>query len=722
MASATSATKSSAAPHRWRFFRSGGFDQVRLDTGADIVALDQLDQKLWAALSCPVRGLEFDTKTLQLIDTDEDGRIRVPEIIAAAKWAGALLKNPDDLTKGAEALPLSAIDDSHPEGVQLLASARQILLNLGKADNAEITLEDTADTAKIFAQTRFNGDGVIPPDAAEDGAVRAVIEEVMGCVGAETDRCGAGGLSQPLADQFFAEAQAYSDWWTRAEGEAATVLPLGEATHAAVEALRAVQAKVEDYFTRCRLAAFDPRAAVPLNPADTVYGALAPQALSAAVEEVAALPLALIEAGKPLPLTGGLNPAWAGAMARLKAEVLQPLLGERTSLTADEWSALRAKLAPYEAWAASKAGGGVETLGLARVREILAGSAREAIAGLIAKDKALEPEANAIASVDRLVRYHRDLYALLNNFVALRDFYTRKAKATFQAGTLYLDGRSCELCVRVGDPAKHGALATLSRTYLAYCDCTRRGSTEKMTIAAAFTGGDSDNLMVGRNGVFYDRKGQDWDATIVKIIDNPISIRQAFWSPYKKLVRLIADQAEKLAAARSKGVEDRAAAGVADAGKAVDAGKAPGAAPFDVAKFAGIFAAIGLAVGAIGTAIAALVTGFLKLAWWQMPLAIIGLMLVVSGPAVILAWLKLRQRNLGPILDANGWAVNIRAKLNVPFGGALTAVAKLPPGSERSDSDPFAEKKRPWALYLIIVVILVAAVLLWMEGLIPWSW
>ena len=69
--------------HNWRFFRAGGFDQVRLDSGIDIMNLDKLDQKLWVALACPTRGLEFDTKTLELIDTDKDGRIRAPEIIAA---------------------------------------------------------------------------------------------------------------------------------------------------------------------------------------------------------------------------------------------------------------------------------------------------------------------------------------------------------------------------------------------------------------------------------------------------------------------------------------------------------------------------------------------------------------------------------------------------------------------------------------------------------------
>ena len=47
----------------WRFFRAGGFDQVRLDTAAELLAIDQLDQKLWVALSCPVKGIEFDART-----------------------------------------------------------------------------------------------------------------------------------------------------------------------------------------------------------------------------------------------------------------------------------------------------------------------------------------------------------------------------------------------------------------------------------------------------------------------------------------------------------------------------------------------------------------------------------------------------------------------------------------------------------------------------------
>jgi hypothetical protein len=93
-----------------------------------------------------------------------------------------------------------------------------------------------------------------------------------------------------------------------------------------------------------------------------------------------------------------------------------------------------------------------------------------------------------------------------------------------------------------------------------------------------------------------------------------------------------------------------------------------------------------------------------------------GVMLLISGPSMIIAALKLRQRNLGPILDANGWAVNARAKMNIPFGGSLTHVAALPANSERSLDDPFAEKKSPWPFWIVVALILAAAVWAWERG------
>jgi hypothetical protein len=686
--------------YQWKFFRAGGFNQVVINSGSDLLNLDQLDQKLWVALACPTTGVEFDQTTLALIDTDKDGRVRAPELIAAAKWAAGMFKNPDDLLKGNATLRPGAINDATPEGKLIANFARQVL---GKTDNGEVTFAEAASAAQTFASKPFNGDGIIPADTASDDATKAVIADIINCLGAETDASGKPGVSQAKVDQFFADAAAYSEWWKKAEGDTA-VLPLGTNTEAAAAAVKAVKTKVEDYFARGRLAAFDPRSVNALNRDEKEYGVLGAKELSATHSDIASLPLALVGPTAPLPLTQGINPAWEKAIAALQTLAITPLIGTKTVLTETDWNAVVGKLAAFEAWNAGKTGGTVEKIGLARAREILATKAKETLTSLISKDKAEEGNSQAVIGLHRLIHYHRDIAKLCRNFVNFSDFYGRKDKAIFQAGTLYLDQRSCDLCLSVDDAGKHAVMAGMAGTYLAYCDCARKGTGEKLSIVAAFTGGDSDNLIVGRNGIFYDRAGRDWDATISKIVDNPISIRQAFWSPYKKLVRMLEERAAKQAADADANANAQLTA-VANApitAGATAAGTAPAKPAFDPS----VIALLSLALGSLAAAGASILVFLGKFEAWQIPLLIIGVMLVISAPSMAIAWLKLRKRNLGPILDANGWAVNAKAKMNVPFGGALTGVAALPPGATFGAADKFAEKPSVWPKILLAIFVL----------------
>ena len=455
------------AMQRWRFFRAGGFDQVRLDSAAELLAIDELDQKLWVALSCPTRGIEFDARTLTLIDSDGDAQVRAPELIAAVRWAASRLTDSEVLAQKLCGVPLNAIRGDDAEGAILVAAARTLAAELGKGSGDILDVEATS--------------------AAQAGQAERALQA-----------------------------------WREQGGDA---LPLGESTATAHAALLAVAEKVEDFFLRCRLAAYDARAQEAMNGAEESFKALGATQLQEDSEVIAQLPLARVAAQASLPLTTAINPAWAARIAALRDLAVTPLLGSREALSEADWGCLKQKLAPYTDWLAAK------------------------------------PDANAegagVRDLERLARYVRDLLPLANNFVAFRDFYTRLGKATFQVGTLYIDGRSCELCVAVNDAAKHAALATLSRICLVYCDCVR--GADKTSIAAAVTAGDADQLMVGRNGVFYDRSGRDWDATITKIIEHPISLRQAFWSPYKRLARLVAEQMQKLAASKAKQSDDKLA-------------------------------------------------------------------------------------------------------------------------------------------------------------------
>ncbi len=697
--------------HKWSFSSVGGVKRVNFESGKDILELEHLDQKLWGALSCPVYGLELDSKTLELIDEDKDGQIRASEIMKATKWIGGIIKNADDLLKEEAKFNLDAINDSSHLGQVLLASAKTILKNIGKENEAFLTVEDTSDVSKIFANTLFNGDGVITKDSCNEEELKKVLDEVVSCMGGVADRNGKLGINTELLTAFISACNDYSAWHLEAENNKESIFSFNENTEKAHSAYVAVKAKVEDYFLRCKMADFDKDSLPALNFLGGRIELMADKNLSTCLDDIALFPIAKIQENKNLPLHKGINPALEEVMSEFRAQVSDVLCLTKESLSEKEWLTIADKFLPYEDWKSNKKGDAVESLGLQRIREIAAKNFSVKLFELIEKDKSYEEEANNIFLVDKLVRYHRDLFTLIKNYVTFYDFYSPVSSAAFQSGTLYIDQRSCDLCIRVNDMPKHETISNYSGMFLLYCKCVRKSDAKSMIIVAAVTNGDIDNLELGRNAVFYDRNGDDYDATVIKIVENPISIRQSFWSPYRKVSRFIEKQVNKFATEQdNKATADLTGKVEALPAKAVSAQSAAPPTPFDVGKFVGIFAAIGLALGAIGSVLAAVISGFLDLAWWKIPFAISGLLLLISGPSMIIAFLKLRKRNLAPILDANGWAINARVVVNIPFGNTLTHLASIPFGAKLNLNDPFAEEGRPlwqWALVFVAAVGLV---------------
>jgi hypothetical protein len=705
--------------HAWQFFRAGGVDQVLITRGADIAQLRELDQKLWVALACPTRGIDFDHRTLDLIDTDHDGRIRAPELLAACEWACERLRDPGRLLHPQPRLALADLADDDT-GRALADAARHTLALHGNADAPDIGLPELAERQKHLAGERFNGDGIVTPaTAGEDAALRALITQIVATQGGVDDAGGTPGVDEARATAFFDAADALLAWHARGEQDCGTLRD-------AAQAVDAVHAKVDDFFARCRLADFDSRAAEALSsPAPEVLREQALHTLSLDAALLKNLPLAPVAAGRALPLGDAANPAWQPALRALREQAILPLLGEAHGEALDEasWQRLKARVAPCRAWLAQAPAGPVAALGHPALATLLAGDAAQArarVQGLIAKDRDAAPQHGRVNDLEKLLRLQRDLLALLRNFVSFEAFYRREG-AVFQAGRLYLDGRSCDLTVQVADASKHAVVAGLAKAYLAYCECTR--GKEKITIAAAFTAGDVDFLFVGRNGLFYDREGRDWDARIVKVIENPISIAQAFMSPYKKFLRIVEEQVAKRAAAGDATQQGRLgqwAGQVASAGKPAGTSAADAAAQASVGNAArgridvGTVAALGVALGSISAVIVGVFGKFVELGWW-IPMAIIGIVLSISGPSMLIAWLKLRQRSLGPILDASGWAINGRMRLNVRLGASLSQTAHLPAGTLRHP-DPFAERHGGrWGL-LVLLLVLAFALGVWRFG------
>ena len=522
----------------------GGVTRVKIQSGEDIRHLGELDEKLWTVLSCPTTGLEIDSESLHLMDSDGDGKLRVKEVQQAAAWLCSVLRDPEVLLAGKDEVLIADIAD---EGMRTVAEA------VAKG-NPQVSLADV------------------------EAAIAGVSIE-------------------------------------------AVVAP--EAPYAA-DVMAAYKAKKDEY-----AAYFEQEKLAQLGLAVIAVDAVKPGMEQAAFEEM----------GKAI--------------------------------------------ADYEAAVAAAADANAKALAAAQAQ--------------------YQP-------LRKLLMLTRDFYRLLRNFVTFEDFYRKDIQAVFQAGTLVIDQRACTLCLRVSDMGKQNAQAGASGMFLVYCDCESKKLGQKMQIVAAMTVGDIRNLTVGKNALFYDNQGNDWDAVVTKIIDNPISISQAFWSPYRKFGAWVTDLINKSAAEKdSKGFADLTAKVQEGAKNTPAVGEKPKVQAFDIAKFAGIFAAIGMAVGYIGAFFTSVVGGFAALKWWQDILAVLGILLVISGPSMFLAWTKLRKRNLAPVLNANGWAINADVMVSVVFGNTLTTQAQFP---LLQLVDPSVKKKMPcWAKWLIgvLAAVLVAA-------------
>lgn len=697
----------STQDHIWHFVQNGGLIQPQIATIEDVLNLNALDPKMWTALACPVSGLEFSEETLNLLDYDKNGRVRIPEILSMIDYIKKYFSNPDILMTQGDSIPLDCLSEEPFDcGHSPLESAKAILQILNKSEANEICYADVSTSDKLFTPETINGDGIIPSECIKDDFTSSVVKDIIACTGGTDEISGVKGISRSQKDDFFAKANELKKWRETAVQEDPKIFFLKDATDSAAKVFTKVQDKINDFYLRCSLISYDEDAKNILKSQNdkmflTENGSLCSK------ENLALLPLALCEAGKSLPLDSTINPAWANEIKDFKEIVIKPLFEKDiASLSEANWRKIEALFVPYLNWYKAMPENSVSGLGLDRITEILASDAEKIIDEYLEKEEKHPPIALASVELKKMILIRRDFVKLLRNFVSFADFYTPGEKAIFQSGTLFIDGRSCDLCFKVLDIAKHGTMAALSQCFLVYCDCVKKDkSGEKIQIAALISNGSTDNLLVGRNGIFYDRQGNDWDATIVKIVDNPVSIRQAFWAPYKKIMRLIQEKIAKSTTSAESKVFDSMAKVVENPTKATN----------DLSNKktdVGTIAAISVAFTGIATVVGGIMEAFLGLGKW-IPLGIIGIILIISLPSVLIAWRKLKQRNIAPILDASGWAINGNVRIPTLLGDSLTKLPVYPVKSFLPTKDPYASKKFPVkrvVFGLILLTLIVSAV------------
>ncbi len=731
-------------PSIFRDYR--GLVQLEIATAEDLEQIHDLPPARWSSTSVPVEQLLCDQALLRYVDVDGNGRIRVQELLAAHDWLRARLKNTRRITDRTDTVHLDDLDASQPDAARLRSLARKRIKASGQAagPGATLSLADIRAFRDGYAKKFPNGDGSVTPLQIEDAAMSSLAAMVIEATGGAKDISGDLGVSESKLDGFLALGRARLAW--EAEGmlpageTTSAVLPFGAETAAAFKVVDGLAAKLEQFFAQCDLLGQGPaaeeRLAVKLET-------LAPLD----VKDAAAIRGFLREAalGRPnaagvLDLHGWINPLFAAEAQRFSVDVLPRALGEPgpvQRIDRKRWDEVRARFEPYRAWQTKKPVAMPGGLAGAELCALLDGPLPEKLRALVQEDQKASAELVGLSDLEKLALLQRWILDLANNMVSFPALFSVGERCLFEVGTLVLDGREINLCVRVLDKAEHKPIAETSNVFVAYVDLDRKEDDQARTmyIAAGVTSGSRRGIGVGKRGVFYDRDGKEWDAKVTDVIVKPISILEAAVAPFVKLYDLAADKMTKLLGSRLEGAEKgmteqvdtkvgalplAPAAPVAAVAPAAPAAPPPGG-------LGGTLVGGGIAFAALGSAAAFALQTLANINPINALLGISGVVLVVMTISGFFGWLKLRKRDVSTMLEASGWAFNVRIYLRRNLSLRFTRVPPLPEWSVRRRSvlPVFisGEERAPVGrilVPLVLVLVAVAVVVHYRENIVGW--
>ncbi|MBR2428149.1 MAG: hypothetical protein IKB16_15555 [Lentisphaeria bacterium] len=705
-----------------RFQRLGGSCQLVLENAEDFRNAAQLDAAHWIMTSVRTDSLLANKDFLAFLDADSNGRIRVDEVKAALNWMLSVLSDLSGVCKRSDVLYLNSLNENHPDGMNIARTVRIALANLGMPDAECITLAQIKDQTRIISNALQNGDGIIPPGSVAKPVTADCIRGIMAAVGSQTDCSGVAGVGDKEVDEFEGKLKARLAWLNDGEARKEMLNPFGDKTQTVLAAFLCVQEKLDEFFRSCE--------ALSLSGTTTearlaVKNTLDPMDAVSVKEFLEKSPVAPVNPEGILVLRKMHHPIWSDAIRKLLA--LLPDAPEE-EMTAEYYGKLKAALAPCDAWNKAKPETGLDAWSREQLQKIVDDGILTDIRNLISRDKAVKDNLDKTSMVHKLISFQENMFDFLNNFVTLDRLFDNSKPSMHQAGKLVMDGRFFTLCSIVHNVAEHKKIAANSNICVIYLDATSGlgAAAKTMKLAVGVTSGHMRHFFLGKSGVFYTADGAMWDARIVDMIQQPVSIGEALKMPFYKFADFIQKQADKFFTARSKQFEDTVAKDIQSQAKLPTAPAAPAAkpAPQQTPAFSGSMVLMGGGVGiaAIGSAFAFMAKSIQGISVGAVLAIFFGILLIFGGPIVVVSLTKLFRRNLAIFLEANGNALNAQLRLSLRMGRFFTFTPPLPKQSRifisnllkipHSQEDATVLKRRKVIFYILFVIILLECVAL----------
>ena len=639
----------------------GGSFQLDIRSAEDLEALEIMDEAFWMSTSAPVFGLNCDKELIQILDTNKNGRILSSDLRDASAQLLKHLKNKDNINNRSEVLGLADLDDSSEEGKLLKDSIAEILKNLNLPADHKLTLKELRNDKDILCNGLTNGDGVIPPNRIENPEVKKLIENIITCIGSVTDVNGNEGIGAEQLKEFLELAKKYIEW--KDSGEfSPEILPLHEKTADAFKIFSEIRPKVDEYFQLCELHKYNKelkrKQLEPESP-DYIY-----ECSENIQDYLQHSPLAVVSESPKLKLTEHINPYFSDLIEKLQEQVLDEFLARPVmEVYKSDWKRVCDIFKPYENWLKSSNGIEVESVEESQLRKYIKGEVANELQSLIDEDKNLGEKLKVRRKLEEIIILQQNIIDFCNNFVSFPNLYDPEQRAIFEVGYLVIDGRIFNFNLPVEDVKAHSETAKRSGIFLLYLEVTGSKEDKPFFICTPVTSRKIGLLDVDKRGVLFDLEGKEWDAKVVKVVHNPVSLTEAVLAPFRKISRMLMDAIDKISSDTEKELENKLKKTTSNIQKDLTKVNSEPKSKSSSATARDLMMTGSFTFAALGSSFAYISGTFAKLDWDQGQLAFGIAVTVIIMPILIVSSVKLHRRNMSSILEASGWAMNARMRL-----------------------------------------------------------
>lgn len=714
------------------FRRIGGAGQLALRDIDDLPHVLELDEAHWALTGIDIDFLRTDRQFLDFIDEDHNGIIQADEVKRAVAWFLAHIRPEARPELGSPELRLDSIDVSAPEGAALFAAARVVLRNLGIPDSPVLSLSQIRNDDGILSNACCNGDGVITPGCftgdCREGAsaipenphLAEIVSRIMEIIGSCRDLTGAEGINRELLDSFRSGAEQYLSWYEAPENRPELLRPCGERTADFAAAVENLQERIDRYFLHCAALDFLPGLSCrpPLVEGDGDVPESAPMQ-----ELLEKLPIATPRPDRVLDFTAPLNPLYEKELHALAAHPAMAEFLTGSVLSEAMWRRLTSLLAPCLEWKNAEPDKAYEKIEPAILKQWLTDGSLEELRRRIDEDLTIARELTAYHSLIKLTLFQQYLLEFLNNYVSLGALFNPRAASMLQTGKLVMDGRHYTFATPVKNLAEHKRIATMSDICVLYVEATtgRTENARRMTLAVAVTSGNIRNLFIGKHGIFYAVDGSVWDARIIDLIQQPVSISEALKMPFFRFGEFVARLADRFFSTKSTEVQKTLEKTITTGAVLTPPAPAPAAKPQTPAVSGSMMLmGGGIGIAAIGSSVAFIIKSLQNISILNVLAVLLGIILIFGGPMVVISLVKLYRRNISRFLEANSCAVNRPMRLSRKLGLVFTFAPPLPrAGLLKEDlvdlfRKPTVSKGIRFFQIVLLLLAVAAAILCWL--------